>query len=106
MEKNLEGIITTLKSKRIAVIGDVMLDIFYRGVIERVNPDDEGMPLLRIGKKEREKTLETPGGAANVALNVIPYAQCDFFGIVGDDDAGKKIVDYLKSNHINEKVII
>jgi D-beta-D-heptose 7-phosphate kinase/D-beta-D-heptose 1-phosphate adenosyltransferase len=67
-------------SIRVLVLGDVMLDSFVYGTVERISPEAP-IPVVRI-----EKTSDMPGGAANVARNVAALgAQCTLVGVVGQD---------------------
>ena len=71
------------QGKRIVVIGDVMLDVYLTGDVERISPEAP-VPVVRV--RERKHAL---GGAANVAQNVIEIgARCDLVGAVGDDAGG------------------
>lgn len=68
------------RSKRIAVVGDAMLDVYLRGDVERISPEAP-VPVVRV--KERKYAL---GGAANVVQNVRGLgAACDFVAAVGRD---------------------
>ena len=70
----------------IVVVGDVMLDRYWQGPAERVSPEAP-VPVINVNHSEHR-----PGGAANVALNVVSLgAQCTLLGLVGDDDAGAEL---------------
>jgi D-beta-D-heptose 7-phosphate kinase/D-beta-D-heptose 1-phosphate adenosyltransferase len=67
-------------SVRVLVLGDVMLDSFVYGTVERISPEAP-IPVVKI-----EKAIDMPGGAANVARNVAALgAQCTLVGVVGQD---------------------
>lgn len=69
--------------RRIVVLGDVMLDRYVAGRADRVSPEAP-VPVVRV-----EREWEAPGGAANVAANILSLgARCDILGVVGDDAAG------------------
>lgn len=69
--------------KRIAVIGDAMLDVYLRGDVDRISPEAP-VPVVRV--TERKLAL---GGAANVAQNITAIgARCDMVCAIGDDAAG------------------
>jgi D-beta-D-heptose 7-phosphate kinase/D-beta-D-heptose 1-phosphate adenosyltransferase len=82
-----ERLVTLLeraRGKRIAVIGDAMLDVYLSGDVDRVSPEAP-VPVVRV--RERRYAL---GGAANVAQNVVAIgAQCDLVSAVGDDRAAE-----------------
>ncbi|HEV2674584.1 MAG TPA: D-glycero-beta-D-manno-heptose-7-phosphate kinase [Aliidongia sp.] len=70
----------------ILILGDVMLDTYVYGQVERVSPEAP-IPVLRIDKKR-----EMLGGAGNVARNVAALgARAILIGVTGEDDAGRAI---------------
>jgi len=76
---------------QVLVIGDVMLDRYVWGRVDRISPEAP-IPVLRI-----ERTAAMLGGAGNVVRNIAALnAQTFFVGLVGDDLAGKDILDLLK----------
>lgn len=83
------------KSKSVAVVGDVMLDIRYHCDVLGISPEDDVAPKLRI----QEKTYR-PGGAGNVALNLksLGFAESvRLFCVVGDDRDGEMIADLIRA---------
>lgn len=97
MESDLKEVLRGFKDLRIAVIGDAMLDIMVQGTIDRLNPEQKRAPLVRINTKNLKKRRRIIGGASNVAANIVPYANCDFYGVVGDDNIGHSMKDiFLK----------
>lgn len=78
------------KEKRIMVVGDIILDRYSFGEINRLNPEEEGSPLIRV--KNDSYTL---GGAANVARNIVYLGgKVLLYGLIdGSDFAGKKVKD-------------
>lgn len=69
---------------RVLVVGDVMLDRYWFGDVERISPEAP-VAVLKVGRVE-----ERPGGAANVARNVAALgAQCTLLSVMGDDEAGR-----------------
>ncbi len=76
---------------QVLVIGDVMLDRYVWGRVDRISPEAP-IPVLRI-----ERTAAMLGGAGNVVRNIAAlHAQTFFVGLVGDDSAGRDISDLLK----------
>ncbi len=74
------------EGRRILVLGDVMLDRFVYGSVERMSPEAP-VPVMRI-----EGTSATPGGAANVARNVAAVgAQAILIGVVGPDEPAEEL---------------
>jgi D-beta-D-heptose 7-phosphate kinase/D-beta-D-heptose 1-phosphate adenosyltransferase len=81
--ERLVALLNAAAGKRIAVIGDAMLDVYLRGDVDRISPEAP-VPVVRV--TERKLAL---GGAANVAQNITAIgAACDIVCAVGDDAAG------------------
>jgi len=75
----------------ILVIGDVMLDRYWFGEVERISPEAP-VPVINVGQQE-----ERPGGAANVAANVAALgAKCTLLSVVGNDAAGRTLTGLLQ----------
>ncbi|HEX8956197.1 MAG TPA: D-glycero-beta-D-manno-heptose-7-phosphate kinase [Burkholderiaceae bacterium] len=71
---------------RILVAGDVMLDRYWFGDVDRISPEAP-VPVVRIGKRD-----ERLGGAANVARNAAALgAQVGLLGVVGRDEPGDSL---------------
>lgn len=93
--QKLSGILGNMTGKRIAVIGDIILDRYIRGSVERISPEAP-IPIVQA-----QETFVRLGGAANVMQNVIALGGAAFaFGIVGDDDAGHEVISQLCRNKI------
>ncbi len=72
----------TLAACRVLVVGDVMLDRYWHGVVERISPEAP-VPVVRMEREE-----DRLGGAANVAFNVTSLgAQASLLTVTGDDAA-------------------
>lgn len=79
-----------LPQARVLVVGDAMLDRYWHGTVERISPEAP-VPVVRVDREE-----ERIGGAGNVAYNVASLgAQASFVGVVGDDEAGRRIATLL-----------
>src|ERR1700720_2416438 len=75
-----------LKTARVLCIGDVMLDHYVYGQVERVSPEAP-IPVLWI-----EREMKTLGGAGNVMRNLRALgAASSFISVVGNDEAGREI---------------
>lgn len=71
---------------RVLVIGDIMLDRYWFGEVDRISPEAP-VPVVRVARKE-----DRLGGAANVARNVAALgARVSLLGVVGADEAGNEI---------------
>jgi len=83
--------------KSILVIGDVMLDKFMWGKADRISPEAP-VPIISV-----DQISHSPGGAANVALNLSKLsARAYILSIVGDDNESKLLEDSL----VNDGVIV
>jgi D-beta-D-heptose 7-phosphate kinase/D-beta-D-heptose 1-phosphate adenosyltransferase len=81
-----------LQGHHVLVIGDVMLDSFYHGKVNRISPEAP-VPIINIDRVE-----DLPGGAANVAMNIASLgASCKISGITGHDAAADTLEQRLNS---------
>ena len=86
---------------RLLVVGDVMLDRYWFGDTNRISPEAP-VPVVQVGKID-----ERLGGAANVARNVAALgAKTTILGLIGDDEAGRRVTDLLKSSDVNSQLEI
>lgn len=86
---------------RVLVVGDVMLDRYWFGEVERISPEAP-VPVVRVARTEVRL-----GGAANVALNVHSLgARARLLGVIGDDEAGRQLNALLESNGIQAGLIV
>ena len=84
-----------LAAARVLVVGDVMLDRYWYGAVDRISPEAP-VPVVRITREE-----ERNGGAANVAYNVVTLgAQSSLLTVVGDDEASHKLEDLVAQTGI------
>lgn len=75
---------------RVLVVGDVMLDRYWFGDVERISPEAP-VPVLKVAKVD-----DRPGGAANVARNIAALgAQCTLLSVVGNDEPGNRLQQLL-----------
>jgi rfaE bifunctional protein kinase chain/domain len=87
--------------KKILVIGDVMIDTYVLGKVNRVSPEAP-VPIVSLDKIE-----ERLGGAANVALNIVALgAEPIICSVVGADDAGKSLVKLLNDSGVSHDGLI
>ncbi|HET8654922.1 MAG TPA: D-glycero-beta-D-manno-heptose-7-phosphate kinase [Longimicrobiaceae bacterium] len=87
----LEEILDRAAAVRVAVVGDLMLDVYLSGLVTRISPEAP-VPVVHV---QEERTAL--GGAANVAANVARLgARCDVIGFVGRDPGGAVIREALR----------
>ena len=80
---------------RLLVVGDVMLDRYWFGEVERISAEAP-VPIVKIARHE-----ERPGGAANVARNAASLgAQVTLISVVGDDEAGRALKRLLSAAQV------
>lgn len=83
------------KNARVLVVGDVMLDRYWFGNVDRISPEAP-VPVVHV-----QRTEERPGGAANVARNVAALGgQVTLLSVVGDDDAARSLAALLEKEHV------
>jgi D-beta-D-heptose 7-phosphate kinase/D-beta-D-heptose 1-phosphate adenosyltransferase len=86
----LADAIRLLGRTSVLVVGDVMLDRYVYGTVERISPEAP-VPILTI-----ERELAMPGGAGNVVRNLTALgAAVAFISVVGDDQAGSDITGLI-----------
>ena len=87
--------------KKILVIGDVMLDRYWMGQVNRISPEAP-VPILDV-----DTSVDKPGGAANVAKNLSDFGMdVTLIGLTGEDEASEKLLEILSSTNIKYKPII
>ncbi len=92
----LEGLLAEAANRRVAVVGDAMLDVYLRGDVERISPEAP-VPVVRV--RDRRYAL---GGAGNVAQNVRAVgAHCDLVAAIGDDAGGVQLKSMLGAIEAN-----
>ncbi len=101
MSPDFDQLFADVSKLKVAVIGDVMLDTYWWGNVERISPEAP-VPVVAVSK--REKRI---GGAGNVALNVQSLgASVALLTILGDDEDGVQLRELLKENNIDTRFIL
>lgn len=102
--KNIKDAFASLdkfKGKRIFIVGDVMLDKYIWGDVERISPEAP-VQVVSVNKESY-----VPGGAANVANNVASLGgEAILVGIAGDDEGQRILNKELKKRNIKTHLII
>lgn len=90
-----------LKGLKIAVLGDIMLDRYIYGKVNRISPEAP----VPVNKVTHMRT--TLGGAANVASN-LSHLECQVYlmGLIGEDTFGKELVALLQDSSIKNDYVI
>ena len=90
MAEHVAAVLADFQNRHILVIGDVMLDKFVSGSVNRMSPEAP-IPVL-----SRTKEHVMPGGAANVARNLAGLGgRISLIGCIGEDEAGKSLMRAL-----------
>lgn len=101
MARIAEAVRTAFGRKRILVVGDLMLDRYLWGDVERISPEAP-VPVLRY---QREATRA--GGAGNVALNVAGLGlDVSIAGFAGTDEAHEQLIDILSQAGVDTAGVI
>ena len=102
MNKNeIINLFKSFNNLNVLIIGDVMIDSYYFGRVDRISPEAP-VPIVAVEKKESRL-----GGAAKVALNIKALgAKPILCSIVGDDDGTKKLNTLLKKEKLSNDGII
>lgn len=90
-----------LTQLKVAVIGDVMLDTYWWGHVDRISPEAP-VPVVAVSKKEHRI-----GGAGNVALNIASLgASVSMISVLGKDDDGEQLTTLLQQNNIDTSYMV
>ncbi|MEO6330358.1 MAG: PfkB family carbohydrate kinase [Ginsengibacter sp.] len=101
MNIDLDKIFQDIAALKVVVIGDVMLDTYWWGHVERISPEAP-VPIVSVDKREQRI-----GGAGNVAYNVQALgASVSVISVLGNDDAGTILKQLLEKNNIDTTYII
>lgn len=102
MEKvNLTNLFNQFNDLNVLIIGDVMIDAYYWGKVDRISPEAP-VPIVAVEKSEKRL-----GGAANVALNIQAMgANAILCAPVGDDKSGEDFIQLLNDNELPTEGIL
>ncbi len=95
------GILDDFSKTRIIVVGDIMLDRYWWGSVNRISPEAP-VPVVRL-----LNTTIAAGGAANVAVNVVGLgAEPIIFGMIGIDEEARHIQELLKDSGLSVDCVL
>ncbi len=84
-----------LLNAKILVVGDVMLDRYWYGSVERISPEAP-VPIVQVDKEE-----DRIGAAANVAYNIVSLgAKASLLSVIGDDSVGRELQQLIADSGI------
>ena len=97
---DIDSLFTSFTTTKIGVVGDIMLDTYWWGVVDRISPEAP-VPIVSLQRKETRV-----GGAANVALNLRALgAPTTLFSVIGKDAEGTELSSLLNKEGINTAYI-
>ena len=97
----IEQVFDQMKDKSVVVLGDVMLDSYLWGKVDRISPEAP-VPIVHIQKEELRL-----GGAANVALNLAALgARVHLFSVAGNDSYSTALKELLEQSAISHQHIL
>ena len=95
---HLKELFEKFNSKKILIIGDVMIDAYIWGKVERISPEAP-VPIVAVNKRESRL-----GGAANVALNIKTLgAEPVLCSVIGDDQKGHDFIDLIRAEGMTDQ---
>lgn len=98
---NIQAVFEKFKDIKVAVLGDVMLDTYFWGEVERISPEAP-VPIVLVKKEEYRL-----GGAANVAFNLAALgAQAYVFSVVGQDSNADSLFRIMADKQIEHGHIL
>jgi len=103
LEKNTQSLLQKLRGRRVLVVGDLVLDHYLNGKVSRISPEAP-VPVVTLGDN-CENSI--PGGAANVALNVLSLGgEPVMAGVTGSDSDGESIRELLSEAGVNIDAVV
>lgn len=98
---NFELLFSRLANTQVTIVGDVMLDTYWWGSVDRISPEAP-VPVVALKRKELRV-----GGAANVALNTAAMgAKTTLISVIGADEEGAAIARLLQEQDIDTSAMI
>lgn len=92
LQKVVEAVERNFRSRRVLVVGDLMLDRYIWGAVERISPEAP-VPVVRLDHES-----QVAGGAANVAANLRGLGcEVSVAGVVGTDENGRQLLELLET---------
>lgn len=99
--KKLDKLLEKFKNANVLVIGDLILDHYIWGKVDRISPEAP-VPVVKVTKESF-----MAGGCANVALNIRALnGNVSICGIIGKDQYGRKLLSLLEKNQIEYDGVI
>jgi rfaE bifunctional protein kinase chain/domain len=98
---NFDQLFIDFSKLKVVIIGDVMLDTYWWGQVDRISPEAP-VPVVSLLRKEHRV-----GGAANVALNTVALgAQTAIVSVIGSDADGALLQSLFEAEHIDTSYLL
>jgi rfaE bifunctional protein kinase chain/domain len=98
---DFEQLFTAFSNSNVLIVGDVMLDTYWWGDVDRISPEAP-VPVVALKRKELRV-----GGAANVALNTASLgAKTSVIAVIGNDESGIALKQLLEEDNINTEHLV
>ncbi len=98
---NFDELFSSFASVNVGVVGDVMLDTYWWGKVDRISPEAP-VPVVSVTKREQRI-----GGAGNVALNLQGLgARVSVISVLGDDSDGAQLTQLMQNNNIDTSYLV
>jgi rfaE bifunctional protein kinase chain/domain len=98
---NFDQLFIDFSKLKVVIIGDVMLDTYWWGQVDRISPEAP-VPVVSLQRKEHRV-----GGAANVALNTVALgAQTTIVSVIGSDADGVLLQSLFEAEHIDTSYLL
>lgn len=98
---NMARLLGSFRSKKVAVLGDILLDLYVLGDVERISPE---APVPVVLERSRRAIL---GGAGNVAANIASlHGKTTLIGVLGRDEEGRIIRSLCRTLHIKPSCVL
>lgn len=97
----MRNLFDLFNEKKIMIIGDIMLDVYMKGKVERISPEAP-VPIVSVTEK-----FSRLGGAANVAQNLKALnAEPILCSVIGNDDKSKDLLELMREQNMNISGIV
>lgn len=102
-DNNIENILESMQGKRVLVVGDLILDHYLDGKVDRISPEAP-IPIVSLEKKLERWVL---GGAANVARNIRSLGGIPVMaGVTGEDREGEILTGLLSNEGVDISAVV
>lgn len=99
--KRFSDLLSNVKGKKIAIVGDLMVDRYFWGSVSRISPEAP-VPVVDV-----DREFSQLGGASNVGNNIKSLGgEPLLIGVVGDDNTSVQLRELLEENHFSDEGLV